>query len=392
MTSTLELANKLSTDMTLWRHHLHQHPEFGFEEVATGGFIVARLREFGVSEVATGVGGTGVVATVRKGTSNKAIGIRADMDALRIDEAGTPSYRSTTPGVMHACGHDGHTTILLGLAKLLNENIIFDGVIHLIFQPAEEWGKGMLAMLDDGLLDRFPIEEAYGLHNMPGFPVGEFATRSGAIMAAEDNFAIQISGKGGHASRPQDHADALVAACAVVMALQTIVSRHIDPAQLSVLSVTEMQTDGTRNAVAGSATITGDTRSFDPAVSLQIESGMRRVVEGTAAAHGCTATVDYTREFVPLINDDELTQSAILAAKAAAYTPENVNANYDRIGASEDFAQLLQHVPGNFMFLGNGDSASLHNPSYDFNDAALPHGVAYFAELVKARLPVQLAS
>jgi len=386
MMPTLKIAENLSAEMTRWRHHLHAHPEFGFEEVQTSAFVVARLREMGVSEIATGVGGTGVVATIRKGTSNKAIGFRADMDALRITEASAPEYVSQTPGVMHACGHDGHTTILLGLAKLLMESIEFDGIVYLIFQPAEEWGKGMLAMLDDGLLDRFPMEEAYGLHNWPGIPVGDFATRDGAIMAAEDNFEIRINGRGGHASRPHDHADALVAACAVVVALQTVVSRHIDPAQLAVLSVTELNSDGTRNAVASHATITGDTRSFDPAVSRAIEAGMARVIEGTAAAHGCTAELVYSREFVPTINDPALTPDVVAAAQGVA-GDGTVNADCDRIGGSEDFAQLISKVPGNFLFIGNGDSASLHNPNYDFNDAALPYGVAYFAEVVMRRLP-----
>ena len=386
MTSSLELAEQIHTDMTRWRHHLHAHPEFGFEEVQTSAFVVERLRDIGVTEISQGIGGTGVVATIRKGSSNKAVGFRADMDALRIEEAGTPDYVSTNPGTMHACGHDGHTTILLGVAKLLIENIEFEGVVHLIFQPAEEWGKGMLAMLDDGLLERFPMEEAYGLHNWPGIPVGDLATRDGAIMAAEDNFEIKVLGRGGHASQPHEHADALVAACAIVMALQTVVSRHVDPAQLSVISVTELHTDGTRNAVASTATITGDTRSFDPAVSLAIEAGMTRVVKGTAAAHGCTAEFVYTREFVPTINDPSLTDSVLAAAKAAS-PAGNVNPDCDRIGGSEDFAQLTSKVPGNFVFIGNGDSAALHNPNYDFNDAALPYGVAYFTEVVKARLP-----
>ena len=377
----------LHAEMAAWRRHLHRHPEFGFEEYQTAAFVAEKLRGFGFEEVATGVGGTGVVATLRNGPGNTAIGFRADMDALRITETGTLPYRSQTSGVMHACGHDGHIAMLLGAAKHLAETRDFNGILRFIFQPAEEWGKGMQAMLDDGLLTRFPIEEAYGLHNMPGLPVGSFATRPGALMAAEDNFRITLTGMGGHASRPHEHADALLAACATVVAMQTVVSRQIDPAQLAVVSATELQADGTRNALAGSATILGDARSFDPDVSQRIEARLRRIAEGTAAAHGCTAQFGYSREFVPLINDTALTEAAVQAAVAAAGDARLVEPHAARIGASEDFARLLAHVPGNFMFIGNGDSATLHNPAYDFNDAALPFGVGYFAKLAAGRLP-----
>ncbi len=224
-------TSPLHAEMTGWRRHLHQFPEFGFEEVKTAAFVAHKLRSFGIEDVTEGVGGTGVVATIRAGAGNRAISFRADMDALRIEEAGDPPYRSQNPGVMHACGHDGHTTMLLGAAKALSESRDFNGVIHLIFQPAEEWGKGMLAMLDDGLLDRFPHEEAYGVHNMPGLPVGRFETRAGGFMGAEDNFEIRVKGSGGHASRPHEMNDAIVAASAIVMNLQSIVSRQVDPSQ-----------------------------------------------------------------------------------------------------------------------------------------------------------------
>ncbi|MDE0811848.1 MAG: amidohydrolase, partial [Alphaproteobacteria bacterium] len=260
-------------DVAKWRRHLHQHPEFGFEEQQTARFVVERLKEFGIEEIEHGIGGTGSVATLRGGTGNRSIAFRADMDALRIQEVGERDHKSRAPGLMHACGHDGHTAMLLGAAPRVAETRDFKGVIRLIFQPAEEWGKGMKAMLDDGLLERFPFEEAYGLHNMPGLPVGNFATRTGAFMAAEDNFEITLTGVGGHASRPHELNDALVAACATVMGLQTVVSRVIDPSQLSVLSVTELKTDGTRNAVPGSAQIFGDARSFKPDVSIRIEQG-----------------------------------------------------------------------------------------------------------------------
>ena len=382
-----ETMSDLHKEMTGWRRHLHQNPEFGFEEVQTAAFVAEKLRSFGIEEVAEGVGGTGVVATLRAGEGNRAISLRADMDALRIEEAGESSYRSQTPGVMHACGHDGHTTMLLGAAKTLAETRDFNGVVHLIFQPAEEWGKGMIAMLDDGLLDRFPHEEAYGLHNWPGLPVGHFETRTGGFMGAEDNFEIRVQGVGGHASRPHEINDAIVAGSAIVMNLQTIVSRQVDPSQLAVVSVTEFLSDGTRNAIAGGVRILGDCRSFDPAVSKRIEEVMRRVALGVGAAHGCSIEVDYSREFVPVVNDAALTGHAVQAAQMVA-APGNVNSEAAKIGGSEDFARLLAHVPGNFIMMGNGDSAALHNPSYDFNDDVLLLGVEYFATLARQRLPV----
>jgi len=388
MTSSGPVSN-LHKEMTDWRRHLHQHPEFGFEEIRTAAFVAEKLRSFGIEEIAEGVGGTGVVATLRAGEGNRAISFRADMDALRIEEAGDLAYRSQNPGVMHACGHDGHTTMLLGAARALAESRDFNGVVHLIFQPAEEWGRGMIAMLDDGLLDRFPHEEAYGLHNWPGLPVGHFETRTGGFMGAEDNFEIRVQGVGGHASRPHEINDAIVAASAIVMNLQTIVSRQVDPSQLAVVSVTEFLSDGTRNAIAGGARILGDCRSFDPDVSTRIEEVMRRVATGVGAAHGCAVEVDYTREFVPVINDADLTAHAVQAARSVASAPEHVNAEAAKIGGSEDFARLLAHVPGNFIMMGNGDSAALHNSSYDFNDEIIPLGVEYFCALARQRLPIE---
>jgi len=382
-------AASLHREMTKWRRHLHQHPEFGFEEENTAAFVVEKLKQFGIDEIATGVGGTGVVATLRAGTANRAIAFRADMDALRIEEKNDCAYRSKTRGVMHACGHDGHTAMLLGAAKILAETRDFDGIVRFVFQPAEEWGRGMQAMLDDGLLQKFPFEEAYGVHNYPGLPVGCFATRTGAFMAAEDNFEISLTGTGGHSSRPNVGRDALVAACATVTALQTVVSRRIDPAQLAVLSVTELTSDGTRNVIAGNARISGDARSFDGAVSARIEQELERIAKGTALSFGCDAEVAYSREFVPVMNDAAATQIAIAAARAVADSPDQVDADAARISASEDFARLLEHVPGNFMFIGNGDSQSLHHPSYDFDDRALPFGVRYFTQVVQNRLPAR---
>ncbi len=383
--ATSLISDEISRDMVRWRQHLHANPEFGFEETETAAFIVKRLKEFGFTDIATGVGKTGVVATLRAGTGNRAIGLRADMDALHISEAGTAAYRSTNPGVMHACGHDGHVAMLLGAARQLAETGDFDGTVQFIFQPAEEWGQGMQAMLDDGLTERFEMDEVYGLHNMPGIPVGQFATRPGALMAAEDNFEIAISGSGGHSSRPHQTSDALLAACAIVTGMQNIVSRHIDPAELAVVSATEITTDGTVNAIASTARITGDARSYSPGISQAIEEALREIVGGIAVAHGCHAEVEYARVFVPLINDSELTEFATTAAVSVAGA-QNVDTATAPIGASEDFARLLNHIPGNFMYLGNGDTEVLHHASYDFNDDALPYGAAYFTEIVRERL------
>ncbi|MDR7219817.1 amidohydrolase [Aminobacter aminovorans] len=378
----------LVAEMTAWRRDLHTHPEFGFEEKRTSAFVAAQLRAFGLDEVVEGIGGTGVVGTLRRGSGNRAIALRADMDALRITEQASHDYPSQDLGVMHACGHDGHTTMLLGAAKLLASEGGFDGTVRFIFQPAEEWGKGALAMLDDGLMARFPFDEIYGLHNMPGLPVGHFETRPGPIMSAEDNFEIVLRGLGGHAARPHLGREVLVAACAVVTNLQTIVSRRLSPADISVVSVTELITDGTRNALPGFARILGDARSFRPEVSAEIERQMRIIAEGTALTHNCTAEVSYTREFVPLVNDTEATAAAVEAA-ATVFASGAVNGKGEIVTASEDFARFLDHVPGCFAYIGNGEtSAPLHNPSFDFNDDALIHGTRFHAAIVRQRLPV----
>ncbi|WEX86778.1 M20 family metallopeptidase [Sinorhizobium garamanticum] len=378
----------LEREMTGWRRDLHAHPEFGFEEKRTSAFVAAKLREFGL-DVAEGVGGTGVVGTLRRGSGNRAIALRADMDALRIPEQGVAEYRSQNPGVMHACGHDGHTTMLLGAAKLLAKDGGFDGTVRFIFQPAEEWGKGALAMLDDGLMERFPFEEIYGLHNMPGLPVGHFETRAGAMMSAEDTFEIILKGVGGHAARPHAGNEVLVAACALVTNLQTIVSRRLSPADIGVVSVTELITDGTRNALPGLARILGDARSFRPEVSAEIEKQMRVIAEGTALTYNVSAEVTYTREFVPLLNDAALVGEAFAAARTV-FEPDRIATAREPMTGSEDFARFLEHVPGCFVFLGNGrDSAPLHNPTYDFNDAGLIHGARFHAAIVKQRLPAK---
>ncbi|RUW99397.1 MAG: amidohydrolase [Mesorhizobium sp.] len=376
----------LKLEMTGWRRDLHAHPEFGFEEKRTAAFVAAKLREFGLDDVAEGVGGTGVVGTLQRGNGNRAIALRADMDALRISEQSTAPHRSGNPGLMHACGHDGHTAMLLGAAKLLAGEGGFDGTVRFIFQPAEEWGKGALAMLDDGLMQRFPFDEVFGLHNMPGLPVGHFETRAGPVMSAEDIFEIVLKGLGGHAARPHSGQETLVAACALVTSLQTIVSRRLSPADIAVVSVTELITDGTRNALPGFARVLGDARSFRPEVSAEIERQMRIIAEGIAATYNVAAEVNYTREFVPLRNDAELVDAAFAAA-TTVFEPGNIAVAREPMTASEDFARFLDHVPGCFVFLGNGEgSAPLHNSSYDFNDDGLLFGVDFHVAIARQRL------
>jgi amidohydrolase len=365
------------------RRDLHQHPEFGFEERRTAAFVANTLRGFGL-DVAEGVGGTGVVGTLTFGKSNRSIALRADMDALRITEANDVPWASQNKGTMHACGHDGHTTMLLGAARLLAEKGGFDGTVRFIFQPAEEWGRGALSMLDDGLLTRFPFTEIYGLHNMPGLPVGNVESRSGALMAAEDNFEIFLNGKGGHAARPHWGRETLVAGCALVMSLQTIVSRRVNPAEATVVSATEFITDGTRNALPGQTRILGDARSFGPEVSAVIEAEMRRITEGIGIQYDVSVEFKYTREFVPLVNDADLTAAALAAAETVS---KRVRHDCEPMTASEDFARFLKHVPGAFLFIGNGEnSPPLHNPNYDFNDGALAHGAQVFTAIVRHRL------
>ncbi|QCI62948.1 amidohydrolase [Phreatobacter stygius] len=383
--ATLDLG-LLERDMTAWRRDLHAHPEFGFEEKRTAAFVAAKLRDFGLDAVTEGVGGTGVVGTLKRGTGNRAIALRADMDALRIAEQGGLAYRSQVAGTMHACGHDGHTAMLLGAAWMLAADGGFDGTVHFVFQPAEEWGKGALAMLADGLMERFPFDEIYGLHNMPGLPVGHFQTRAGPIMSAEDNFEIVLTGVGGHAARPHHGNEVLVAACALVTSLQTIVSRRLSPTDIGVVSVTELITDGTRNALPGLARILGDARSFHPEISAEIEKQMRVIAAGTALGYNVAAAVTYTREFVPLLNDAALAEAAFAAARTV-FEAGHVSTAGEPMTGSEDFARFLDHVPGCFVLVGNGErSAPLHNPGYDFNDAGLLHGARFHAAIARQRL------
>ena len=379
-------SNFSDKHMREWRQTLHRTPEFGFNTEKTAEFVVKKLKSFGIKEISTNIGGTGVVATLRNGNSNKAIAIRADMDALMIEEQNNFAYKSNIPGHMHACGHDGHTATLLGTAATLAKGYGFDGIIHFIFQPAEEWGKGAQAMIDDGLMEKFSFEEIWGFHNMPGIKVGHFETRPGPMMSAEDNFEIELKGIGGHASKPQAGKETLQPACALVTELQTIVSRKIDPTDIAVVSVTELITDGSRNILPGLSRILGDARSFRKEVSSTIEKEITTITSGIASAHDLEFFVKYSREFIPLINDANLAEEALNIAKYT-FGKDNAKVAVQPVTGSEDFARFLNHSPGCYVFFGNGEnSAPLHNSSYDFNDDALEHGVNYFVNLVKNRL------
>ncbi len=383
-------GHDLEREMAGWRHHLHAHPETGFEEFKTSDFVAGKLTALGL-EVQRGIGGTGVVATLRAGGGNRAIGLRADMDALMIQEnAPGRAHASQHTGKMHACGHDGHMAMLLGAATTLTANPGFNGIVHFVFQPAEEHGRGAKAMLDDGLLKRFPMEEIYGVHNMPGIPFGKFATRAGGIMASEDNFVITVKGRGGHAARPHMAIDPIVAGSEIVLALQTIVARSMDPVAQGVVSVTEFITDGIRNALPGFATLKGDTRSYSPAVQALIEERMAAITAGICMAHGAEHEFSYTHEFAPTVNSPEHVPHA--AAAAVAIVGEAlVDADCPPILASEDFGAFLQVIPGNYTFIGAGVAGEeggtpLHNSRYDFNDRILGLGARYFAQLARDRL------
>lgn len=379
------VADSTHQQLVRWRHELHQIPETAFTEHDTSAYLATQLRRLGF-EVTTGVGGTGVVASLTRGTSTRAIGLRADMDALPLIEQGTHQHVSRRPGVMHACGHDGHMAMLLGAAAALAHHGTFDGTVRAIFQPAEEPGRGARAMIDDGLLDRFPIDAMFGLHNLPGVPAGHLHVRPGPIMAGEDNFHIHVRGRGGHASAPHLVTDPIVIGAQIVTALQTIVARDIDPVATAVLSCTDFRTDGARNAIPSNVHITGDTRTFDPAVSQRLEQRIRELSNSIAAAHGASCDVTYTREFAPTINDPQ--SAAVAASAATAALPRNhVNSPCQPIMASEDFGVFAHHVPAAFAFLGNGTEPGaggtpLHSSDYDINDDILPVGVAYYVRLV----------
>jgi len=374
--------------MKEWRHYLHAHAETAFEEKATSEYVAHILAGMGL-DVQKGIGGTGVVATLKVGDGKEAIGLRADIDANNIIETGEPPYRSQNKGKMHACGHDGHTATLLGAAKLLCERKNFNGTVVFVFQPAEEPGKGAIAMINDGLFERFPMDEMYGLHNMPQLPAGSIHTCNGGVMASEDNFVIQIKGKGAHASQPHMSVDPLVIASEVILALQTIVSRNVNPTSPAVISCTELHTDGAHNAIPTNVKIMGDTRSNSPEVQELFEKKMRSVVENICRMHGASFQFEYTHEFAPTYNWEKCVKVAVEAAKSVSGA---VDANCEPMMCSEDFGVFIQKIPGCFVFLGSGkyenatDNIPLHNSLYDYNDDVLETGAEFFAELIRIRL------
>ncbi|MEK5442328.1 MULTISPECIES: M20 aminoacylase family protein [unclassified Fredinandcohnia] len=374
-----------------WRHYLHSHPESAFEEKNTSDFLAKVLTEMGL-EVHRNIGGTGIVANLTVGAGKGIIGIRSDIDAINLTEVGQHPYSSKNPGKMHACGHDGHMATVLGAAKLLTERKNFNGTVRFIFQPAEETGKGAFAMMKDGLFDRFPVDEIYGMHNMPGMPAGSISTRAGGIMASEDNFVIRIKGQGSHASSPHMGKDPIVIASEIVLALQTIISRNMNPNVPAVISCTEFITDGIRNAIPTNVVIKGDTRSYTPEVQKLLEERMRTISEGICKLNGAECQFEYTHEFAPTVNWEKCVEIAVQAAKNVV-DEKNVDGNCQPWMVSEDFGAFLEKIPGCFVFIGNGDDADgvgnipLHNSRYDFNDKILSIGAEYFAELVKVRLP-----
>jgi len=373
--------------MRHWRHDLHAHPELGFEEHRTADKVAALLTSFGC-EVHRGVGRTGVVGVLKAGHSNRRIGLRADMDALPVNEANDFAHRSVHPGRMHACGHDGHTAMLLGAAKALAETRAFDGTVHLIFQPAEEGLGGARAMIDDGLFQRFPCEAVFGMHNRPKLAIGKFAVKAGAMMAGGAFFDIDITGVGSHGARPEHSVDPVMVAVQIASAAQTIVSRNIKPVETAVLSITRINAGDAYNVIPQTARLSGTSRAFSNDVMALIERNLRRTAEGIAAAMGARATVDFRINFAPTINDPAEAEFAARVCEEIV-GQANVLRNAPLIMASEDFSFMLNEVPGCYLNIGNGDgegACEVHNPSYDFNDAALPLGVEFFVRAVERKL------
>ena len=383
--SPIEAIRRHQAELTAFRRDLHAHPELGMAEFRTAEKVATALEALGI-EVHRGIGGTGVVGVLRNGSGNRAIGLRADMDALPMDELTDLPFRSTVKGAMHACGHDGHTTMLLGAAKYLAETRNFDGIVHFIFQPGEEGCGGALAMLEDGLFERFPCDAIYGMHNRPNMPLGEYAIRSGSFMAGGAFFDITITGKGAHGARPEASIDPVLAACHVTAALQSIVSRNLSPRDVAVISVTKVVGGEAYNIIPETAVISGTARFFSREVGQQIEEGLKRVAAGVAAGFGASASVDYRLIFAPTINAPEQTE-ALAAAAAELVGEDKVARDKPPAMASEDFSFMLERVPGAYINFGIGDGAEVHNPRYQFNDEAIPYGAALYARVVEKGLP-----
>lgn len=378
---------ELHDEITAWRHDFHENPEILFEVHRTAGIVAGKLREFGCDEVVTGIGRTGVVGIIhgKADTSGRTVGLRADMDALPIEEATGAAYASRTSGAMHACGHDGHSAMLLGAARYLAETRNFDGTVAVIFQPAEEGGGGGREMVDDGMMDRFGIDEVYGMHNWPGQPVGSFAIRPGAFFAATDNFEVVIEGRGGHGAKPHETIDPTVAACQAVLGLQTIASRNADPVNELVVSVTSFVTSSTAfNVIPQKVFLKGTVRTLEPATQDLAESRLKELITGISSAFGCTAGIDYTRNYPVMVNSETETGYAIQAARRVsgdcAEAPPTMG--------GEDFAFMLNARPGAYILVGNGDTAKVHSPDYDFNDETIPAGCSWYVEMAESRLPI----
>ena len=377
---------EMHDEVTAWRRHLHTIPELLYDVHQTAAFVADKLREFGCDEVVTGIGRTGVVGIIRgKLGDGPVVGLRADMDALPLTEVTGKPYASQKPGVMHACGHDGHTAMLLGAAKYLAETRNFRGAVAAIFQPAEEGGAGGRAMVEDGMMDRFGITSVFGMHNMPGLPVGEFAICHGPIMAATAEFRITVNGKGGHAAMPHKAIDPIVVGAQIVQALQTIVSRGTDPLDAAVVSVTQFHAGDTHNIIPTSAFLGGTIRTLRQEVSDATYRRISEIAEGIAAACGASADVEIIINYPVTVNHADETEFSIRVAEEIAGAGK-VDPQLRPLMASEDFSYMLEARHGCFIFVGNGDTANLHNPAYDFNDDALPHGISYWVRLAEQAL------
>jgi hippurate hydrolase len=376
-------------EVAAWRRDIHTHPELDYDTIRTAGVVADKLKLFGCDEIVTGIGRTGVVGVIKgRLPGDKVIGLRADMDALPILEATGKAYASQTPGKMHACGHDGHTAMLLGAAKYLAETRNFAGTAVVIFQPAEEGGGGGKAMVDDGLITRFGITEVYGMHNMPGLPVGHFAVRHGPMMAAADRFTIEVEGKGAHAAKPNDSIDTVVIVAQLITALQSIVSRNVDPLDSGVVSVTAIKAGDAFNVLPQTATLKGTCRTLKPETRDLLENRMREVCAGIAAAFGAKISIEYNRGYPITFNHEKETDFAIAVASDIS-GKENVQTDIPPTMGAEDFSYMLEERPGTMIFIGNGDSAGLHHPAYDFNDDVIPAGVSYWGRLVETAMPAR---
>ncbi|HZT27593.1 MAG TPA: M20 aminoacylase family protein [Pseudolabrys sp.] len=377
----------LHAEITAWRHDLHAHPELLYDVQRTAATVAEKLKSFGCDEVVSGIGRTGVVGVIRgrKGKSGRVIGMRADMDALPIEEATDLPYKSTVAGKMHACGHDGHTAMLLGAARYLAETRNFAGTAVVIFQPAEEGGAGGKAMVDDGMMDRFKIDEVYGMHNFPGLPVGTFAIGPGPIMAAADYIQIDIEGKGAHAARPHLGIDTVLVGTQIVNNLQSIVSRNVDPLESAVVSICMFHAGNTDNVIPQTAQLRGTARSLTPNVQDLLQKRVPEIVEGTARLYGATAKVKYRRGYPVLTNHTAQTDFAATVAGEVA-GKGNVDTEMTPVMGAEDFSFMLNARPGAFIFIGNGESAGLHHPAYNFNDEAIPFGTSYWVRLAETAL------